>query len=235
MTDSCLERRHVYAIRTVRVSTLLSHGHESTTELDSHADTCVVGKHALILRDYERPVKVTGYDATQGTSTYKTVDAALAYDSPSDGQPRILVVNQAIHIPQLHHNLLCPMQLRMNDVIVNEVPKFLCRNPGDADHAILVDGDDGETLTIPLTLSGVISQFPSWLPTRQEYDSAEVMYDMTYRSPEWDPNDESFRAREDSMVDHNGCVRDQPCRKRIIVCSVSTLPQCETGDTSVVL
>ncbi len=35
---------------------------ETTLELDSHADTCVLGRHALITLYYNRPVSVTGYD-----------------------------------------------------------------------------------------------------------------------------------------------------------------------------
>ena len=35
---------------------------ESTTDLDSHADTCVVGKNALIILDFETPIRVTGYE-----------------------------------------------------------------------------------------------------------------------------------------------------------------------------
>ncbi len=34
---------------------------ETILELDSHADTCVVGCDALILLDYDRPVIVKGY------------------------------------------------------------------------------------------------------------------------------------------------------------------------------
>ncbi len=34
---------------------------ETTLELDSHADTCVLGRHALIILDYDRPVSVAGY------------------------------------------------------------------------------------------------------------------------------------------------------------------------------
>ena len=32
------------------------------TDLDSHAEVCVLGKHCLVLFDYERPVEVKGYD-----------------------------------------------------------------------------------------------------------------------------------------------------------------------------
>ena len=43
--------------------------YETTLELDSHADTCVLGWHALITLDHNRPVAVMGYDESLGTKT----------------------------------------------------------------------------------------------------------------------------------------------------------------------
>ncbi len=37
---------------------------ETTLKLDSHADTCVLGRDALILLDFDQPVCVQGYDPT---------------------------------------------------------------------------------------------------------------------------------------------------------------------------
>jgi hypothetical protein len=62
-------------------------------------------------------------------SPLRTVSAALAYDDSRTGEPVILVVHQAIYVPQMQHNLLSCMQLSLNDVTVNEVPKFLTENP----------------------------------------------------------------------------------------------------------
>jgi hypothetical protein len=36
--------------------------YETILELDSHADTCVLGHGALITLDYNRPVSIVGYD-----------------------------------------------------------------------------------------------------------------------------------------------------------------------------
>jgi hypothetical protein len=44
--------------------------YEITLGLDSHADTCVLGRDALIILDYQRPVNVVGYDESLGTKTY---------------------------------------------------------------------------------------------------------------------------------------------------------------------
>ena len=38
----------------------------SRTECDTHAATCVVGKHCLITHEFDRVVSVTGYDPNQG-------------------------------------------------------------------------------------------------------------------------------------------------------------------------
>ena len=52
---------------------------EARAELDSHADTCVVGgKSAMILDTLQRPVTVRGYDPRSDSTVYQTVNAAIA-------------------------------------------------------------------------------------------------------------------------------------------------------------
>ncbi len=92
------------------LSTKINSIGETSLELDSHTDTCVLGRDALILLDYNRPVHVEGYDPSLGTKTYATVSGVLAYDDPVTGKVYHLVINQAINIPHLDHHLLCPMQ-----------------------------------------------------------------------------------------------------------------------------
>ena len=38
----------------------LENNYETTIELDSHANTCILGHDALIILDYQRPVSVVG-------------------------------------------------------------------------------------------------------------------------------------------------------------------------------
>ncbi len=92
------------------LSTKINSIGETTLKLDSHADTRVLGRDALIHLDYDRPVIVEGYDLSLGTKTYTTISGALAYDDPVTGEVYHLVINQAIHIPHLDHHLLCPMK-----------------------------------------------------------------------------------------------------------------------------
>ena len=67
------------------------------TELDSHADTCTIGRNALVTHTYDRFVNVTAYDPALGSvKDLNVVNAAVAYDSPLTGEVIILNINQAI-------------------------------------------------------------------------------------------------------------------------------------------
>ena len=46
----------------MRVNAVLTDDREQQTDLESPADTCVIGQHALIVHNFNRPVNVVGYD-----------------------------------------------------------------------------------------------------------------------------------------------------------------------------
>jgi hypothetical protein len=96
----------------------------------------VLGHDASIILDYNRPVSVVGYDKSLGSKTYQTVSGVVVYDEPWTGKLLHLIINQAIHIPHLDHHLLCPMQCHVNDLIVNNLPKFLAADLTDRTHAL---------------------------------------------------------------------------------------------------
>ena len=100
---------------------------EQRTELDSHADTSVVGcDTALLIHDYETPVQVQGYNGDAGERfNCRIVSAVVAYDHPASGDVYMLVIHQAILLPSMSHNFLCPMQLRDHGLTVNDEPKLI--------------------------------------------------------------------------------------------------------------
>ena len=169
----------------------------------------MIGKHALIVHDFERPVNVVGYDQAQGTLAVnmKTVSGALAYDDPQTGEVIIIMVHQAVLIPHLEVNLLCPMQVRVNDVKVEEIPKFLAENPTAHNHAIYFPQ---EGITVPLALHGAKSYFPTRKPTMEEYNKSTqddgVQCELTYETPDWDPLDNTYNNQEENMMDSQGNV-----------------------------
>ena len=176
---------------------------ESRTDLDSHADQCAVGSNVLVVHDYDRPLNVTGYDPNGPVaSNLRTVSAALAYDDAITGETTILIIHQAIHIPDLQHNLLSTMQLRLNDVIINETPRFLTNEPTMLTHTLMIPNEDADDhYIIPLTLHGVASTFPTRKPTIQEYESLSHLC-LTSEDPPYDPHDPTFAEHESALANY---------------------------------
>ena len=183
-----------------------SHNPKIQVELDSHADTSVVGSNVLIVHDHERYVDVFGYDSKSRHKNVTTVDAAVAYDNPQTGDTSVLLINQAIMIPSMNNILLCPMQCRLNGVTVNDVPKFLLKDPTVNDHAVVIPSDiDESSLLIPLMLQGVTSYFPVRAATLSEYESDVIpKFHLTAEAPIWDPGSSTFSVQEERMLDFRG-------------------------------
>ena len=105
-------------------------------------------------------------------------------------------------------NLICPMQVRVNDVRLDNTPKFLTENLTNHNNAIYFAEED---VTVPMSLHGVTSYFPTRKPTLQEYYNSTnkeegVQCELTYETPDWDPQDEMFSTQEDNMVNSQGNV-----------------------------
>ena len=125
------------------------------------------------------------------------VTAAVAYDDPITSQVYILFFHQSLLIKSLQHHLICPQQLRHNQVTVNEVP--LLHLPYDQryhdSHSIITP-----EVTIPLLLDGVISHFNVRKPTAHEVNSPDhfTHVHLTSSSP-WNPQDPQNATLESSL------------------------------------
>jgi hypothetical protein len=98
----------------------------------------VLGSNCTIFEETGRTIDVYAYDHTMGSTSRKVVSGVFAYDDPDDGQVFFLIVYQGLHIPHLRYSLIPPFQMRENDVVVNERPKFQCAKPTSDDHVIIV-------------------------------------------------------------------------------------------------
>jgi hypothetical protein len=190
---------------TYATSSLTTHRHttiaayKSTTyttraELDSHANTCSFGKNAYIVQDTGQTISVTGFISSLGTvKRVPIVTAAIAYDDPATYQTYILFFHQSLYFEKLDKHLLCPAQMRANQIIVNEVP--LLHLPVDqrtpTAHSIITEPPHID-LHIPLFLSGTTSYFETRLPTANEIASDDDCIHIHMTSDHtWDPYDES--------------------------------------------
>ena len=171
-------------------------------ELDSNADTCCVGDGVMIVNESDRYVTATPFVKSLGTiKKVPIVSAAVAYDDPRSGKVVILIIHQALYFPEMQRCLLCPMQVRLNDVVVNERPKFLTLHPTELDHALVVND-----LLICLSLNKLASYFDARTPTRKEYEECDRIQ-LTYPYPEWCPHDPKYAEEEANRTDDDGCIR----------------------------
>jgi hypothetical protein len=130
----------------------------SHAELDSHADSCCIGKKASKFHETSQTVDVSAFLSTLGQAcSVPIVSAALAYDQTYTYETFILIIHQALHFPTKEHNLLNPNQLRLNDVQVHDCPQFLLENSTDLSHLIYFPKED---IKLHLQLDGVISYLP---------------------------------------------------------------------------
>ena len=178
------------------------------TELDSHADSPVVGRNCFIHRRTGKSVNVRGFsDALGKPMEVDVVDAIVAYDDSYDGDTYLLMIKNALYVPTMDNNLVPPFMMRLAGIEVNECPKFLSEFPTIKNHAILFRE---ENIRIPLQLKNTISYIPTRVPTKDELllmgtPDIKVMF-LTPNSPSWNPHNETFESQENGMVDARGDI-----------------------------
>ena len=77
---------------------------ESHTELDSHANMPVVGKHAYIIDETGKKVDVSPFTPDYQPLTVPLVDATVRYDNPYNRKTYILVLCNALYVPSMDNN-----------------------------------------------------------------------------------------------------------------------------------
>ena len=147
---------------------------QTRTELDLHADTSCFGSDCTIVsEDLSQTAVVTPFLASFGkVESVPICTVAVAYDDLENYTTYILIFHQVLYFKDLRHNLLCPNQLRLNGVTVNECPLMHTRKRdlNEESHSIVVAEDN---LLIPLQLDGVISYFITRKPTHDELNFPE--------------------------------------------------------------
>ena len=137
-------------------------------ELDSHADTCCVGRDTVVLELTGETVNVKPfsdeYDAMEGIPV---ATIATAYENEW-GETIILVLNEALYFGEaLSHSLWCPNQLRANGLIVEDPPKQFDK---ESTHSIKILKSK---VTLPLRLHGIVYFLPTKKTSQQELEDCE--------------------------------------------------------------
>lgn len=134
---------------------------------------------------------MTGFSAEMDIlQDIEIATAATAYTSPIDGRTICLVLNESLFFgDRLTHTLLNPNQLRVNGVLVRDVPLQFAES---STHSIYIPSLD---LDLPLNLDGVISYLDTRKPSLEEWENCDRI-ELTSAVP-WEPYSEDFVVQEE--------------------------------------
>ena len=173
------------------------------SELDSHANMIVLGKHCFPFESTGKTCSVKPFSSELGIAeNVPIIDGAIAYEEPYTGETFILLMRNALYIPTMDINLIPPFILRAGGVIVNDVPKIHCNDPMVTDHCISFRTHE---LTIPLQLQGTFSFFHHRVPTMDELHGCDKIF-ITPDASSWNPHCDSFSRNEQAMTDYEGNI-----------------------------
>ena len=148
-------------------------------ELDTHADTCALGRNFVPLSYTGRVCDVSPYNSDQYESEKDVpiISGATAYTCQDSGQTYIIIIHEGLWLgPKLSHSLLNPNQLRFNGVSVWD-------NPFDTNNPLSIEHDD---VHIPLMISGTNIFLDTRTPTQHELDNRPHLH-LTCET-EWNPH-----------------------------------------------
>jgi hypothetical protein len=171
---------------------------EAPCEMDSHADTCVLGRNFRLLHYTGRVCDVTAYtDEYTPEKDIPIVTAATIYQSEMTGELYLLIVNEGLWFGgRMHCSLLNPNKIRHNGNDVHD-------NPYDQSRplAITVYSDNQEEpIHIPMSFHGTILKWNTRTPTNDELDTLPHYH---LSSPhEWNPHSIRLSSTESTHVDH---------------------------------
>ena len=166
----------------------------TATELDSHADSPVVGRYSRVLEETGRTARVSGFSSELGEPLeVPIVNAAVAYDCDITGVTHILVICNALYLRSMGVNLIPPFMMRLAGLEMDECPKFLSSAPTERNHSMYFPSLD---IRIPFHIEGIISYIPTRMPSESELMELEGSYLLiTPNLPSWEPTPISIKIR----------------------------------------
>ena len=153
-----------YKPRNVSQAFIASHKQgifDGRVELDTHADTFVAGRNCLLMHYSERVCDVMPYsDEYEAKKSVPIVQIATGYTA-ANGQRTILIVNEALWIPELEHSLMNPNQLRHFGVTVQD-------NPYSNSPMVIQKDTNDEEFVACLKSTGTNIYIDTWTPTDRD-------------------------------------------------------------------
>ena len=155
---------------------------EGRIELDSHADTIILGANCVILSHTGQSCEVMPYSDTYDAITnVPVVTGATLWTSPHDGDEYILIFNESLWMGNtLQHTLVNPNQLRAYGTTIQDNPF--------ASSPLKCEPPTGPT--IPLTTMGTIIYCNTRAPS--DHELSTLPHIPLSSSVTWDPHNVVF-------------------------------------------
>ena len=174
---------------------------ETTTDLDSHTGSPVVGDNTSILLYTNKTVCVSDFMKTLvDINKVLVIVAAVAYTDVVTGVTCLLVISNALYMKRMEGNLIPPFMIRLTGHEVDEYHMFMCKKPSTKTHTISIN--DPELIT-PLSLKGISSYILNRKPTVEESKTYQYI-DLTPNTSDWNPHDMNYADQESCMIDYKG-------------------------------
>ena len=152
--DASLNRRNLYSVSSRRniewdrtgrmISQIVTQDDVQCSELDSHTDMCCFRSTALVLsEDLSQCVSVSRFLLSMKMKKEIQVGSvAVAYDDSASYSTYILVFHQVLIVLELERNVLCPFQLHLNGITINENPLQFTQKNGKITepHSMIIPG-----------------------------------------------------------------------------------------------
>ena len=103
----------------------------------------VVGNDCTIFDDTGQTCTVNAFSESAGClEKVLIVDAVVAYDCPFQAKTYLLMMRNALHIPDIKVNLIPPFIIREAGIQINECPKFQSSDPTVQNHSMFLQDND---------------------------------------------------------------------------------------------
>ena len=184
------------------------------TEVDSHANMVVVGKNSTIFDDNGKKGTVNAFSETAGKlEDVPIVDTVVTYDCPYQCRTYLLLMRNALHIPELDVNLLPPFIVREAGIQLDECPKFQTSNPTVDSHSMYISN---QNLRIPFKLINKFLYFETRKPTGHELYTGDKIF-ITHDASNWNPHSYHYSMNEQIILDDDGNIREVKPHEKYIM------------------
>ena len=174
---------HLHSTRTISSTVVQPHAQApayttANNELDSNADTTVMGTNFALLSLTRRVADVYAFDPNLPPTAIPIATGATIYDHPA-GFPILLIIHEALwYGSHLNHSLINPNQIRSYGIP-------LWDNPFDRDHPLAME--PSPDVTIPFHTSGTKIYFTSRVPTTHELQDPNIIRIEITSPVDWNP------------------------------------------------